>query len=227
MMDNARFWDDRYRSCPQLGSGPGSRGYAADYKNRLVKAIIKQFGLSSIVDIGCGDLCWLDDEILASCSYMGLDISAVAIERAKAARPSLSFALCDVTAQPLGGRWDLAVCFDVLIHQTEARMFSAALGNTLAAIGRVGLVSYLTPPMPDGSFPPPAICDPAVLDAAALEREQAFCRMAEELPDYLPRAGTAFHQALPAAVAALGNDLDVAAVGRYRYQTVYAIRARR
>ncbi len=91
-MDNASFGDDRYRSFPRLVSGPGPRGYAALYKNRLVKAVIKQFDISSIVDIGCGDLCWLDEEILASCSHVGLDISAVAIERATAAYPSLLFA---------------------------------------------------------------------------------------------------------------------------------------
>ncbi len=224
-MDNAKFWDDRYRSFPQLGSGPGSRGYAASCKNRLVKAVIKQVGISSVVDIGCGDLCWLDREVLESCSYVGLDISAVAIERAKALYPALQFSVYDVTTQPLNIRGDLVVSFDVLIHQIEPHLFRLALGNILAAIGRIGLVSYVTPPMSDGRFPPPASLDPASSSSAELERERAFCQMTEGLPQNLPRAQTAFHQPLPLAVATLRDDLDVSVAGCYRYQTVYAIRA--
>jgi hypothetical protein len=95
-VDNVKFWDDRYRSFPQLGNGLGSRGYAASYKNRLVKAVIKQFGISSIVDIGCGDLCSLDREIVESCSYVELYISAVAIERGARASGLPFFAVCSL-----------------------------------------------------------------------------------------------------------------------------------
>ena len=224
IMDNAKFWDDRYRSFPQLGSGPGSRGYAASYKKRLVKAVIKEFGISSVVDIGCGDLCWLDREVLESCSYVGLDVSAVAIERAKALYPGLAFAVYDVTTQSLNIRSDLVVSFDVLIHQTDLQLFCVALGNILAPIDRIGLVSYMTPHLADGRFPPPASLDQASISRAELESERAFCEMTEGLPDKLPRAQTAFHQPLPLAVAALRNDLDVSVAGCYRHQTVYAIR---
>jgi hypothetical protein len=214
------------RLFPQLGSGPGSRGYAALYKNRLVKTAIKQFDISSIVDIGCGDLCWLDWEILTSCSYVGLDISTVAIERATAAYPSLLFAVYDVTGHPLDIKCDLVVSFDVLIHQTDAHLFYVALGNLLAAIGKVGLVSYITPPLPDGSFPPPATLDPALADAPAGQAERTFCRMIARLSDNLPRAETGFHQPLPIAVTARRGDLDVSVVGHYRHQTIYAIQAK-
>jgi hypothetical protein len=225
-MESAIFWDNRYRSFPELGSGPGSRGYAALYKRRLVKAAVKQFSVSSIVDIGCGDLCWLDEEILECCSYRGVDVSPVAIERAKVAYPSLPFDVCDVTAPAFDIKGDLVVSFDVLIHQTDAHSFRIALGNTLQAINRIGLVSYMTPPLPDGSFPPPASLDSAIADKTRLDQERAFCRLLAEVPDDLPRAGTAFHQPMPIAVAALRQDLSVTMAGRYRRQTVYAICAR-
>jgi SAM-dependent methyltransferase len=224
IMDNAKFWDDRYRSFPQLGSGPGSRGYAAAYKNRLVKAAIKLYGICSIVDIGCGDLCWLDPDIVESCSYVGLDISAVAVERARAAYPSLAFAAYDVTVQRVDSEADLVICFDVLIHQTDLQMFCVALNNILSAIRKIGLISYLTPPMPDGTFPPAATLDATSTCAPELEREFAFCRMmAQAMPGSLERAETAFHKPLPIAVAGLGYDLDLSTVGRYRHQTVYSI----
>jgi SAM-dependent methyltransferase len=225
-LDNAEFWNQRYRRFPQLGAGPGSRGYAASYKNALVKQVTIQHNIRSIIDIGCGDLCWLDQELLEGCSYVGLDISTVAIEKARAAYPSLQFTAFDVTAQPVGFQSDLVVSFDVLIHQVDIRPFQAGLGNMLAAIGKIGLVSYLTPPMRDGSFPPPATLDPTVAGAAEIESECRFQEiMAMRLFSDLPVAATAFHESLPVAVAALRPDLRVSTVGRYRHQTVYAIRA--
>jgi SAM-dependent methyltransferase len=225
-LDNAKFWNERYRLFPQLGSGPGSRGYAASYKNALVKRTIIQHDVRSIVDIGCGDLCWLDRDILEGRRYVGLDISTMAIERARAAYPALQFAAYDVTAQPVGVESDLVVSFDVLIHQIGIRSFRAALGNILAAIGKIGLVSYTTPPMTDGRFPPSAALDPAAADASEIESESRFHQMmAQELPSDLPRAETTFHEPLPVAVGALWPDREVSIAGRYRYQTVYAIQA--
>jgi SAM-dependent methyltransferase len=224
-LDNAEFWNERYRLFPQLGGGPGSRGYAASYKNALVKEVMIQHDVRSIVDVGCGDLCWLDQDILEGRRYVGLDISTVAIEQARAAYPSLQFAAFDVTAQRVGVKSDLVVSFDVLIHQIDIRTFQAALGNMLAAIGKIGLVSYITPPMKDGGFPPPATLDPTAAGAAEIESESRFQEMmTRRLASDFPKAATAFHQPLPAAVAALRPDLEVSTAGRYRYQTVYAIR---
>ena len=62
-MDNRSFWDKRYSVAPQLGSGRGSRGYAAVRKNELVRRAIREHKITSILDVGCGDLCWLDGEI--------------------------------------------------------------------------------------------------------------------------------------------------------------------
>jgi SAM-dependent methyltransferase len=224
-LDNAEFWNERYRSFPQLGGGPGSRGYAANYKNTLVKEVMIQQDARSIVDIGCGDLCWLDQDILEGRRYVGLDISTVAIDRARAAYPSLQFAVFDVANQAVAVESDLVVSFDVLIHQIDIRIFQAALGNVLAAIGKIGLVSYMTPPMKDGRFPPPATLDPSGADAAEIESESRFqAMMTTTLTFDLPRAATAFHGPLPAAVAALRPELEVSTAGRYRYQTVYTIR---
>jgi len=224
-LDNAEFWNQRYRRFPQLGAGPGSRGYAASYKNALVKQVTIQHNIRSIIDIGCGDLCWLDQELLEGCSYVGLDISTVAIERAKAAYPSLRFAVHDVTTQPVGVESDLVVSFDLLIHQIGIWSFRAALGNILAGISKIGLISYLTPPMMDGNPPPPATIDATTAAAAEIESEMQFQQMMlEGLPSDYPKAETAFHGPLPVAVAELRPDLEVSIVGRYRYQTMYGIR---
>jgi SAM-dependent methyltransferase len=225
-MDNARFWDQRYRLFPQLGSGQGSRGYAAWYKNQLIKKTIADFRIRTLIDIGCGDLCWLDQEILERCSYTGLDISIAAVERAKVVYPTLRFEVYDVTLVPVALGADLVVSFDVLIHQIDLSVFRLSLSNILAAIGRVGLISYMTPLLPDGTLPAPAGLDLATADSAVLELEAGFCwMMAEDMPSDYPKPKTAFHEPLPTAVAALRPEMEVTVAGRYRHQTVYAIHA--
>ncbi len=47
-MDNRSFWDKRYSVAPQLGSGRGSRGYAAIRKNELVRRAIREHKITSI-----------------------------------------------------------------------------------------------------------------------------------------------------------------------------------
>jgi hypothetical protein len=223
-MDNASFWDNRYRLFPNLGSGQGSRRYASIYKSRLNKKIIREWDIRSIIDIGFGDLCWLDQDILGQCTYTGLDISNVAVNMAKEAYPSLQFFCHDVTSAPIGAKADLVVSYDVLIHQIDPSLFRLALAHTLAAISKIGLISYRTPPMPNGSFPPPETLDPGTVDSAALDSEIKFRPMVEDHGTDVPKPSSAFHGPLPAAVAEIGSAFEISVTGHYRYQTIYAIR---
>jgi hypothetical protein len=226
-MDNRSFWNHRYVTLPQLGSGPGSRGYAADYKNKLIHARIQSGGIHSIFDIGCGDLCWLDDDILLSCAYSGFDISEVVIAKNSALHPSVRFTVHDITIAPLGATADLVVSFDLLIHQVEQSMFSAALTNILAAIGKVGFLSYRTPPLANEHFPKTASLDRAHASAAAIALEEQFIRMmSEELPSDCPTMETAFHGALPELIRLVREDMEARDIGQYRNQTIYEVRPR-
>jgi SAM-dependent methyltransferase len=130
---------------PQLGSGRGSRGYAAVRKNELVRRAIREHKITSILDIGCGDLCWLDGEIAEACIYLGCDISEIIIERNFPARhvgvSSPRFTVHDIAADPLTATADLLICFDVLIHQIDKARFDCALRNIVSAIRKVALVS--------------------------------------------------------------------------------------
>lgn len=216
--NNKTFWNDRYSHYPAHGSGAGSRGSAAWYKNKLVKEIIVEHNIRSIIDIGCGDLCWLDDEILAGRYYVGFDISDVAVQQARDRFPALRFDVHDITQSQLNLVADLIVNFDVLIHQLDRSQFDAALANTFAAIGVIGLVSYLTPPLPDGSMPSPVVDN----DPLAQQQEAAWL----EQPTSPQKGSTTFHETLPAAAALIRPDIEIETKGRYRYQTVYAARSR-
>jgi hypothetical protein len=88
-------------------------------------------------------------------------------------------------------------------------------------ISRIGLVSYMTPPMKDGGFRPPATLDPTVASPAEIESESRFQEMmTSKFTSDFRQAATAFHEPLPAAVAALRPDPpDVRKVAAFALHT--------
>jgi 2-polyprenyl-3-methyl-5-hydroxy-6-metoxy-1,4-benzoquinol methylase len=123
---NALFWNRRYATHPERGSGLGSRGQNAAYKRELLRAQgIEAFG--SILDIGCGDL-----EVVSQLNlrnYTGVDVSLQSIIRARMKRPDWNFVLHE--GQEIGNA-DPVLCLEVLIHQrtlTEYRSLVRMLGT--------------------------------------------------------------------------------------------------
>ncbi|WP_155830014.1 hypothetical protein [Glycomyces tenuis] len=111
----ASYWDLRYGSGGN--SGEGSRGEEAAYKARYVGDLIKERGVVSLIDWGCGDGGVLEKIDMHGASYLGVDVSEVIVERMRerfAGRPDCRFEL------PYGmgraERRDLALSLDVLFH---------------------------------------------------------------------------------------------------------------
>lgn len=222
-MDNRSFWNHRYKTFPQIGSGPGSRGYAAVYKNEMIRGTIEKYGIRSILDIGCGDLCWLDDEIMKVCSYVGCDIAESIIERNASVQPAFSssnFLVHDIVREPLTLTADLVVCFDVLIHQIELPNFRSALRNTLETVSKIGLISYLLPPSKRSSSPPVI---PSNESPRARELDAEFAKLIANAPRDVIPGMIAYHGALPDLITDIRTDLLVGLVGKYRAQGVYEI----
>lgn len=118
--NNGLFWDFRYFSHAQLGSGIGSRGHIANYKTRLLCVLGAEFS-GSVLDFGFGDRAVTNP--LKFKSYQGFDISQelVQIARNQTAK-DLDFHLYPneaVKAKPA----DLSICLDVLIHQASREAF--------------------------------------------------------------------------------------------------------
>ena len=220
-MDNQAFWNERYRRLPWLGSGPGSRGLAQQYKADLVRVALAR-NIHSILDIGCGDLCWLRTkglsvEDLAGVGYMGVDISDVVIARNR--DEYLRFDVFDLSrdAAPLAA--DLVLCFDVLLHQTSRELFDACLRNLLACIGNMALVSYRNPERPVEPVRPP-------LGNPDDEAETRFRkRLAAHHATRTDAGGaTAYFGEFAALVAAVpGRAHRVRWIGDYNFQSVYEI----
>ena len=224
-MDNRAFWNERYRTLPWLGSGPGSRGISQQYKASLLGKALRKNDITSVVDVGCGDLCWLRTDRLSvrdleGIRYVGFDISEAAVDANRHSFPELEFELYDLGRDPLPMHADLVLCFDVLIHQTSREQLTACLTHLLDGIERHALVSYKNPDRPrEAAMPHLAASD------SAIETEMAFQRSFAELQERVqfPRATTANFGALPCLISALSARHTVARVGDYDFQSVFEV----
>lgn len=137
--NNSIFWNYRYETNPELGSGTGSRGGVAMYKLNLLKNIGIEKD-SSLLDIGCGDL-----EIIKKLSlknYTGVDISEHAVLNAKTKLPKFNFYNFDLEKEKIPST-DTVLCLDVLIHQPKKEKYDELI-NFISnkAIKRVIVSGY-------------------------------------------------------------------------------------
>lgn len=122
---SGRYWERRYAKGGT--SGAGSYGQAAEWKAEVVNRWVRDHGVTSVLDLGCGDGNQLS--LADYPRYLGLDRSPTAvrgcIERFADDR-SKSFLCYDpqTLADPAGWlRADLALSMEVLFHLVEDEVF--------------------------------------------------------------------------------------------------------
>jgi 2-polyprenyl-3-methyl-5-hydroxy-6-metoxy-1,4-benzoquinol methylase len=143
--DNALFWNNRYANFPELGSGVGSRGEVLEYKKERLRHAVRFFEERSVLEIGCGDLETSKDLNLKY--YLGRDLSAAALEIARAKRPDWRFIQGTLDHADGGLQADLVICLDVLIHQKRADDYRALISRLARTARRRLIVSgYESPP---------------------------------------------------------------------------------
>jgi len=217
-ISNKEFWDNRYLEYPALGSGPGSRGYVIVKKKRLVSSALETLGADSIIDIGCGDLCWLEKDLVNRYAYTGLDISSVVIEKNKASWPNVKLVVHNIVDQGLLYSADLVVCFDVLIHQENYADFVNALNNTLNAARIGALISYKKSPaedVEDGSD--------RDLEGDGGQLEQHFQSMRNKIGKVAGMKAT-YHGDISLEIQKLRPNAQVTKVDSYRAQNVFLVK---
>ncbi len=101
-------------------SGPGSTMAATVGIRERLPELLRDLGVRSLLDIGCGDFNWLRHVDLP-CRYTGIDVapSVVADNRAAFAREDREFRLVDGTRDPLPPS-DAALCREVIFHLSFA-----------------------------------------------------------------------------------------------------------
>ena len=155
--DNRDYWETRYATEPERGSGKGSRGKHLNRKRRFLDRIISDVQPASILDVGCGDI-----EVVAKMpfagAYTGIDISPTVVERNRALRPDWNFVAGDFIelAQRGGLEADLVICLDVLIHQIDAETYRAFVRELVNVTRRTAILNGFGSPFAPGK--PTHIC---------------------------------------------------------------------
>ena len=102
-------------------SGPGSWLCNTSESVEFINETIADYGVSSILDLGCGDWNWFSRVNLDGVTYQGWDAdeSMVADVSARHGGPSVTFAVKDIVLEDYPAV-DLIVCRDVLFHMMPA-----------------------------------------------------------------------------------------------------------
>lgn len=126
---SGNYWERRYRKGGTSGSG--SDGRLAKFKAEFLNSFVVENKITSVVEFGCGD--GLQLSLAKYPKYLGLDVSASAIEqcRRKFARDNTkTFALVGGTDP---GVHDLALSLDVIFHLVEEGVFELYMDSLFKA----------------------------------------------------------------------------------------------
>ncbi|GMG83322.1 hypothetical protein LNKW23_25350 [Paralimibaculum aggregatum] len=124
---SAAYWDGRYRSGGNSGSG--SYGKFAEYKAAAINAHVAEHGLTRAIEFGCGD--GNQAALLEIADYTGIDISpkAVALCREKLGHLPGRHFFETADRGAYSGTYDLALSLDVIYHLVEDEVFDRYMAD--------------------------------------------------------------------------------------------------
>lgn len=143
-LDNGIFWDFRYATNPELGSGVGSRGDTLLAKRAMLLPYFRAFADAQVLDVGCGDL--ETTRYMPVRDYHGIDLAATALEIARSKRPDWRFDVARVASLP-DEAYDLAVCLDVLLHQSDPDEIRSIVADLVRVSRQAVIVSGYSRPI--------------------------------------------------------------------------------
>ncbi len=136
------YWERRYRAGGS--SGVGSYGELAAFKAEVLRGLIHEHGIQSIIEFGCGDGAQL---ALFDCpAYLGLDVSSTVLDRCRVRfAGDATKRFCLYTPQfprDLSGsaQAELALSLDVLYHLVEDDVFARHLRDLFGAARRLVVI---------------------------------------------------------------------------------------
>ncbi|SEQ15205.1 methyltransferase domain-containing protein [Butyrivibrio sp. TB] len=127
MFDSREYWEKRYSSGDNSGSG--SYGRLAQFKARIINDFCYNHNVSSIVEWGCGD--GNNCKMFTVEKYVGYDVSKTAIEicSSKIKIPNRQFIKYDGEKVHSPEMGELSLSMDVLYHLIEDEMFDNYMFN--------------------------------------------------------------------------------------------------
>lgn len=121
-----RYWRNNKWGDADSRSGKGSNLVATEELRRQLPAFLADRGISTLLDLPCGDHFWMSRVDLGGIAYTGGDIVAPLIEenRRRYARPGVAFQVIDLITGPIP-RHDLIFTRDCLVHLSTAHLMAA------------------------------------------------------------------------------------------------------
>jgi len=184
---DARSWGD----CESV-SGPGSTRERAETFLPDLVALIRKLGVSTLLDVPCGDFNWAAPLADAVDQYIGVDVvpGLIAANRRNAATKSRRFLCLDMVTQRLP-QADAVLCRDGLVHlshkdalaaldnlrRTKARyfIFTTFVGDRSNPDITTGEWRPLNMERPPFSLPPPlALIDEHCEHTGGIYRDKRF-----------------------------------------------------
>jgi spore maturation protein CgeB len=138
--DVARYWEQRYAS--GSNSGSGSYGRLARFKARFLNEFVCEHEITSVIELGCGDGAQLT--LAEYPQYTGLDISSTVIEQCRglfADDASKQFEVYDpATFDPSLYEAELALSLDVVFHLSNDQIYRDYLDHLFAVASRFVII---------------------------------------------------------------------------------------
>lgn len=133
---SGRYWDQRYTRGGN--SGPGSYGRLAEFKAKELNKFVRDQGIRSVIEFGCGDGNQLS--LAAYPLYTGYDVSPVAIricrERFAYDKTKQFFVISEYTDTTA----ELALSLDVIFHLVEDKTFDAYMSRLFNASSKFVII---------------------------------------------------------------------------------------
>lgn len=136
------YWEERYATGGN--SGCGSYGQLAKYKAEFLNNFIKERGISSVIEFGCGDgnqLAYAEYP-----SYIGIDVAARAVKlcEQKFSKDKTKHFLCSLSEsfeeKKASLTSDLSLSLDVIYHLIEDEVFEAYMQNVFSAASKFVII---------------------------------------------------------------------------------------
>ena len=132
---SSHYWEERYQ---QGGtSGSGSFGRLAQFKAETLNDWVKEKGVKSVIEFGCGD-----GEQLALARYpryVGVDVAQASIDACRRALCQATPPNVSISPQkflPTLTDFDLVLSLDVIYHLVEDKIYEAYMRSLFACAGR-------------------------------------------------------------------------------------------
>lgn len=120
---SSSYWKERHQR--GLGASPGSQGHLAEFKASAINRFVKENGVASVIEFGCGDGGQL--KLAEYPRYIGIDISLDAITSCRTLfqdDPGKQFFRLD-SKEHDDLKCDMAISLDVIYYLVEDSVFES------------------------------------------------------------------------------------------------------